>query len=282
MINTLNYITWSANPDIFTIGNFSLRWYGLLFASGLLIGRYIGEWMLKSEGVKDKWIESLFYYIIIATIVGARLGHVFFYGWEYYSQHPAEIFMVWHGGLASHGGAIGIIIALYIHSRLVTKRTVLWSLDRIVVPTALVGAMIRLGNLMNSEIYGTETTLPWGFIFTLNGETQPKHPTQIYEALFYLLSFVYLMFLYKRTSAKNRPGLLLGTFFILIFTARFFIEFVKEDQELFEAGMVLNMGQWLSLPFIIAGILLVVRAKRRPEKIFNNREVRGKKKSVNH
>lgn len=270
MINMLGYINWGANPDIFSIGSFSLRWYGLLFASGLLIGSYIGEWMLKSEGVKSKWIETLFFYIVIATIVGARLGHVFFYEWKYYSQHYTEIFMVWHGGLASHGGAIGIIIALYIHSRLITKRTVLWTLDRIVVPTALVGAMIRIGNLMNSEIYGVETNLPWGFVFALNGETQPKHPTQIYEALIYFISFVYLMFLYKKTTAKNRPGLLLGVFFILIFIARFFIEFIKEDQELFEANMVLNMGQWLSLPFIIAGIFLIVRAKKLPEKIFNN------------
>ena len=271
MINILGYIYWGVNPDIFYIGSFALRWYGLLFASGLMIGYSIGEWMLKSEGVKSAWIESLFYYVIIATVVGARLGHVFFYGWDYYSQYPAEIFMVWHGGLASHGGAIGIIIALYIHSRLVTKRTVLWTLDRIAVPTALVGAMIRLGNLMNSEVYGVKTELPWGFVFVLNGESQPKHPTQIYEALVYLISFACLMFLYKKTTAKNRPGLLLGAFFILIFATRFFIEFIKEDQELFEANMILNMGQWLSLPFVLAGIFLIVRAKKLPEKVFRNK-----------
>ena len=287
MSNILGYIYWDPNPDIFYIGNLSVRWYGLLFAGGLLIGYYIGEWMLKSEGVKQKWIESLFVYILIATVVGARLGHVFFYGPyfdhvetglygnEYlvrgYLSHPLDIFKVWQGGLASHGGTIGIIIALYIHSRLITKRTVLWSLDRIAVPTALVGSMIRMGNLMNSEVYGVKTTLPWGFVFSLNGEALPKHPTQIYEALAYLISFVWLVFLYKKTTAKNRPGLLLGAFFILIFTARFFIEFIKEDQELFEANMVLNMGQWLSIPFIIAGIFLVVRAKVLPEKIFNNK-----------
>jgi phosphatidylglycerol---prolipoprotein diacylglyceryl transferase len=271
MIDILGFIHWSANPDIFHIGSLSVRWYGLLFATGLLIGYYIGEWMLKSEGVQPKWIESLFFYIIIATIVGARLGHVFFYGWDYYSQNPADIIKVWHGGLASHGGAFGIMIAMYIHSRLVTKRTVLWTLDRIVVPTALVAVMIRIGNLMNSEIYGVQTDLPWGFVFNLNGEVLPKHPTQIYEALAYLISFAYLMFLYKKTTAKNRPGLLLGVFFILIFTARFFIEFIKEDQEAFEAGMLLNMGQWLSVPFILGGIFLVVRAKKLPEKVFKNK-----------
>ncbi len=270
MIDLLGFIHWNANPEIFHLGPMSVRWYGLLFASGLLIGYYIGEWMLKSEKVPQKWIESLFFYIIIATVVGARLGHVFFYGWDYYSQHPSEIIKVWHGGLASHGGAIGIIIALYIHSRVVTRRSVIWALDRIVVPTALVGAFIRTGNLMNSEIYGVETSLPWGFIFERNGETVAKHPTQIYEALAYVLSFLLLMFLYKKSKSKDKPGLLLGAFFILIFASRFFIEFIKEDQEAFEATMQLNMGQWLSVPFMLAGLFLVIRAIRLPEKIYKN------------
>lgn len=270
MIDLLGFIHWNANPEIFHLGPMSVRWYGLLFASGLLIGYYIGEWMLKSEKVPQKWIESLFFYIIIATVVGARLGHVFFYGWDYYSQHPAEIIKVWHGGLASHGGAFGIIIALYIHSRVVTRRSVIWALDRIVVPTALVGAFIRTGNLMNSEIYGVETSLPWGFIFERNGETVAKHPTQIYEALAYVLSFLLLMFLYKKTKSKDKPGLLLGAFFILIFASRFFIEFIKEDQEAFEATMQLNMGQWLSVPFVLTGLFLVVRAIRLPVKNYKN------------
>lgn len=226
--------------------------------------------MFKSEKTPQKWIDSLFFYIIIATIVGARLGHVFFYGWEYYSQHPSEIIKVWHGGLASHGGAIGIVIALLIHSKLITKRNVLWTIDRIVVPTALVAAFIRTGNLMNSEIYGVETGLPWGFIFERNGETLPKHPTQIYEALAYLFSFGVLIYLYWRTGMKNREGFLTGLFFILIFFARFLIEFIKEDQEAFEAAMTLNMGQWLSIPFVLAGIFLVVRALKLPEKVYKN------------
>lgn len=270
MLPLLSFITWNVDPEIFRIGFFALRWYGLLFASGFLIGYYMGEIMLKSEGVSMKWIDSLFFYIIIATIVGARLGHVIFYGWEYYSQHPGEIFKVWHGGLASHGGAIGILIALYIHSRVVTKRTMLWSLDRIVVPTALVGAFIRMGNLMNSEIYGVETSLPWGFIFERNAETVAKHPTQLYEAIFYLISFGILTFIYWRTRSKNKPGLILGAFLILIFLSRFVIEFIKEDQEAFEAGMSLNMGQWLSIPFVIGGFYLIYRAMIRPEQIFKN------------
>ena len=270
MISLLNFIHWNVNPEIFSLGPLSIRWYGLLFASGFLIGYYIGEKMLKSENVDQKWIDSLFFYIIIATVVGARLGHVFFYGWDYYSQHPGEIIKVWHGGLASHGGALGILIAMYLHSKWVTKRTMLWTLDRIVVPTALVAAFIRTGNLMNSEIYGIQTALPWGIIFERNGETVAKHPTQIYEALSYLISFGVLMYLYWKTSAKNRPGLLLGAFFVLIFSARFFIEFIKEDQERFEAGMTLNMGQWLSVPFVIIGALLVYRAIKKPEVVFKN------------
>jgi phosphatidylglycerol---prolipoprotein diacylglyceryl transferase len=265
MAEILSFIRWNADPEIFRIGAFSVRWYGLLFASGFLIGYYIGERMFRWEKVNPKWLDSLFMYLIIATILGARLGHVFFYGWEFYSQHPGEIFKIWHGGLASHGGAIGIVIALLIHSKLVTKRSILWTLDRVVVPTALVGAMIRTGNLMNSEIYGVETTLPWGFIFERNGETVAKHPTQIYEALCYLGGFILLMYMYWKTHARNKPGMLLGVFFVVVFLSRFLVEFVKEDQEAFEATMALNMGQWLSIPFVLAGIWLLIRAIKRPE-----------------
>jgi prolipoprotein diacylglyceryl transferase len=271
MFQVINFVHWNVTPEIFSLGSFAPRWYGVLFAAGFLIGYYIGEKMLKSENVSTKWIDSLFFYIIIATILGARLGHVFFYGWDYYSQHPGEILKVWHGGLASHGGAIGIFLALIVHSRLITKRTVFWTLDRIVVPTALVAAFIRTGNLMNSEIYGIETSLPWGFIFERNGETVPKHPTQIYEALVYLGTFVWLSYLYWKTSAKNRPGLITGIFFVLIFLSRFFIEIIKEDQEAFEATMSLNMGQWLSIPFVVGGFYLIYRALTRPEQVFKNK-----------
>jgi len=271
MIDLLNFIHWNVNPEIFQLGPFSVRWYGLLFASGFLIGYYIGEKMLRSENVPQKWIDSVFFYIIIATIVGARLGHVFFYGWDYYSQNPSEIFKVWHGGLSSHGGTLGIFIAIIIYSKVVTKRSIFWILDRIVVPTALVAAFIRLGNLMNSEIYGIQTSLPWGFIFERNGETVPKHPTQLYEASAYLVTFVVLTYMYWKTKAKNREGLIFGLFFMFIFGARFLIEFIKEDQEAFEAGMALNMGQWLSIPFVLGGLFLAIRALKLPEKIYKNK-----------
>ncbi|RKD90083.1 prolipoprotein diacylglyceryl transferase [Mangrovibacterium diazotrophicum] len=261
----LNFIHWNVSPEIFHIGSLSVRWYGLLFAVGFLVGYNIGERMFKFDGTDLKWLESLFIYLLVSTVIGARLGHVLFYGWDYYSQHPAEIIKVWHGGLASHGGAIGIFIALIIWSRKVSKRSVLWVLDRVVVPTALVAAMIRFGNLMNSEIYGIQTNMPWGFIFERNGETVAKHPTQIYESLSYLVTFGLLMFLYFKTNLRKKEGFIVGLFFVMVFLSRFLIEFIKEDQEAFEAGMALNMGQILSIPFVLGGLFLIFRALKKPD-----------------
>ena len=270
MMNFISFIHWDASPEIFQLGWFSVRWYGLMFAVGFLGGYYMGERMFKYEKIDLKWLESLFMYLIIATIVGARLGHVIFYGWDYYSQHPFEIIKVWRGGLASHGGALGIALALFYWSRTVSKRPLVWVLDRVVIPTALVAALIRFGNLMNSEIYGVETTLPWGFIFLRNGETVAKHPTQIYESLSYLITFGTVLWMYWKTNSKDRQGLIAGVFFIMVFATRFFIEFVKEDQETFEAGMALNMGQILSIPFVLTGIFLVVRALKREPVVYKN------------
>ncbi|MBW8332408.1 MAG: prolipoprotein diacylglyceryl transferase [Prolixibacteraceae bacterium] len=279
-MDILAFIHWNVSPEIFTLGPLQVRWYGLLFALGFLFGYNHGEKMFKHENIDPKWLESLFIYLIVATIVGARLGHVFFYGWDYYSQHPIEILYVWQGGLASHGGVLGIIIAMILWSRNVSKRSILWVLDRVVVPSIFVAALIRFGNLMNSEIYGVETTLPWGFIFERNHETVAKHPTQIYESLSYLLTFGVMLYMYWKTKAKDYQGMLVGVFFIMVFTARFFVEFIKEDQEAFEATMSLNMGQWLSIPFIIIGIVLIVLAIRKGPVYYKNlevKEVKGKK-----
>ncbi|MBN1768439.1 MAG: prolipoprotein diacylglyceryl transferase [Prolixibacteraceae bacterium] len=257
----LSFIHWNIDPEIFSIGPLSVRWYGLMFALSFILGYNIVEKMFKYEKENLKWLDSLLLYIVIGTILGARLGHVFFYGWEYYSQHPGEILMVWKGGLASHGGALGIFIALLIHSRIFTKKNVFWTIDRVVIPTALAAMFIRLGNLFNSEIYGIETSLPWGFIFERNGEPVAKHPTQLYEAAAYLLTFLVLRKCYWKTEMKSKTGMLTGIFFMMVFTARFFIEFIKEDQEAFEAGMMLNMGQWLSIPFVLLGLGLVLLAQ---------------------
>lgn len=213
-------------------------------------------------------------YLVISTIVGARLGHVFFYAWDYYSQHPIEILYTWEGGLASHGATIGIFIAMLLYSLFVTKKSPLWILDRLVIPIALVGALVRIGNLLNHEIYGHPTDLPWGFRFVVNLHnwmngaqpifSLPSHPTQIYEALCYLALFGLLMWMYWKKNAESRPGLLFGVFFVILFASRFLIEFVKNPQEAFEVGMTLNMGQWLSIPFIIAGICLIIYALVHP------------------
>ncbi len=276
-MDILAYIHWNVSPEIFSLGPLHVRWYGLMFAVGFLFGYSHVEKMFKHESLELKWLESLFIYMIAATIIGARLGHVFFYGWDYYSQHPIEILYVWQGGLASHGGTLGILIALYFWSKKVSKRSILWVLDRVVVPTALVAALIRFGNLMNSEIYGVETTMPWGFIFERNQETVAKHPTQIYESLSYLITFGVMLYMYWKTKAKDYQGLIFGVFFTMIFTARFLIEYIKEDQEAFEATMSLNMGQWLSIPFILAGIILAVLAIKKGPVIYQN-QVAGNKK----
>ena len=276
-MDILTFIHWNVSPEIFSLGPIHVRWYGLLFAIGFLFGYNQGERMFKNENADPKWLESLFIYLIVATVVGARLGHVLFYGWSYYSQHPMEILYVWQGGLASHGGALGILIALAIWSKKVSKRSILWVLDRVVVPTALVAALIRFGNLMNSEIYGIQTTLPWGFIFERNHETVAKHPTQIYESLSYLVTFGVMMYMYWKTKAKDYQGLIFGVFFVMVFTARFFIEFIKEEQEAFEKGMTLNMGQWLSIPFVLAGIILIILAIRKGPVIYENLARSGKK-----
>lgn len=273
----LTFIHWNASPEIFSLGPLHVRWYGLMFAVGFLFGLQHVEKMFKHENVDTKWLESLFIYMIVATVLGARLGHVLFYGWDYYSQHPIEILYVWQGGLASHGGTLGILIALAIWSKKVSKRNLLWVLDRVVVPTALVAALIRFGNLMNSEIYGVETTMPWGFIFERNHETVAKHPTQIYESLSYLVTFGVMLYMYWKTKAKDYEGLIFGVFFTMIFTARFFIEFIKEEQEAFERGMALNMGQILSIPFVIAGVYLAIRAVKKGVVVYKNQPETGKK-----
>lgn len=269
----LDFITWTADPEIFSIGPFSLRWYGLAFALGFIIGYNIVARMFKHEGAPEKWLGVLLTYIVVATIVGSRLGHVFFYQWDYYSQHPDEILKIWEGGLASHGGTIGNIIALFLFSWFVSKKHPSWTFDKIVVPVALVGGLIRLGNLMNSEIYGGVTDMPWGFIFVNDGQTLPMHPTQIYEALCYFALFGLLMYMYWKKNLQERPWLLTGVFFIGIFVPRFLIEYVKNVQVEKELQMIadygINMGQLLSLPFIVLGVALVIYAMVKPRQKFD-------------
>jgi len=246
-------IPWDVNPEIFRIGSFAVRWYGLLFASSFLVGYILMNRIFKNENLSGTALDRLTIYIAVGVIVGARLGHCFFYEARYYLSNPLEILQIWKGGLASHGAAIGILLAIWYFVRK-EKKDYTWAIDRIAIVVALAGFFIRTGNLMNSEIYGVETTLPWGFVFLRAGETVPKHPTQIYEGLSYLLIFLLLYKLYWRKKGEHIQGLLISLALILIFISRFFIEFIKEDQvEAIEAGMKLNIGQWLSIPFIILG-----------------------------
>lgn len=274
----LDSITWTASPELFSAGPITVRWYGLMFAIGFLVGYEIVYRIFRHEGAKESWVGSLFIYVVVATIVGARLGHVLFYDWSYYSQHLGEIPKIWEGGLASHGGTLGIMIAIWLYSRYVTRKPMLWTFDRLVVPVGFVAALIRIGNLMNHEIYGGETAQPWGFRFVENVSqwmqgaepifSAPSHPTQIYEALFYLLTFAVCMVMYWRYRAQEREGLIFGVFMLGIFVPRFFIEYIKNVQEPWEVAMRANIGldqgQLLSIPFILLGIWLVIRALRRP------------------
>lgn len=272
------FITWDFDPVLFTLFGHPIVWYGLLFALGLIIlGPWIEKKMWEHEKLDSKWFESLAVYVFVGTIVGARLGHVLFYDPAYYLANPAKIFVTWEGGLASHGGTIGIIIACWLYSRRVTRKSILWVLDRLAVPTSIVAAMIRLGNLTNSEIFGRPTTLPWGFRFIRSEEYRhlvPNmdmgcHPTQIYEALCYLAVFALCMWLYwKRDAARRYSGLIVGVFLTGIFLSRFIIERIKIVQEPWELKLIesvgLNMGQLLSIPFVLAGIWLIIRAVKNP------------------
>jgi phosphatidylglycerol:prolipoprotein diacylglycerol transferase len=268
----LNFIEWNVNPWIFELGDFQLRWYGLLFASGFMLGFYLLKRIFEKEGIPLDWLDKVLWYVVIGTVVGARLGHVFFYDWDYYSQNLGEIVKVWRGGLASHGAAIGIITALWVYSKRVSKKSILWILDRVVITVALAGVLIRIGNLMNHEIVGDPTDVSWGFIFMHAGlympdgslDLRPRHPSQIYEALCYLLSFGLLMYMYWKAEAGLYLGKIFGAFLMLIFGFRFIIEFIKESQGGFEdsLGDLLTTGQWLSIPFVLAGLYFFVTAKK--------------------
>ena len=257
-------INWNVNPSIVALGPLELRWYSVLFISGFILGWYIFKWFFKREGITTSLLDPLLYTLLIGTIVGARLGHCLFYQPDYYLgswDGFCEIFMPWKGGLASHGGTIALIVAMWWFARHYGRKNdfdFLWILDHLAITVCFAATFIRLGNLFNSEIYGDVTSLPWGFIFELRGETEPKHPTQLYEALSYFLLGVFQILMYKYRLNKLYRGFFIGTFFIGCFGMRFLIEFIKEPQVGFEQGMVLNMGQLLSIPFILLGVGLLI------------------------
>lgn len=264
----MNPIVWNVGPEIVQLGPFTLRWYGLLFALGFFLGFFLMRWMFRREGKPEQDLDPLLVYMLVGTIVGARLGHVLFYEPAYYLSQPWLILQVWKGGLASHGGTLGILIALYLYARKRPKQPYLWLLDRMAVPTALGATFIRLGNLFNSEILGIPTDKPWAFVFERAGSLLPadrlvpRHPAMLYESLSYFAIFWLLLWVYRKYGAKTPHGLLLGLFLVLVFTARFFIEFVKLHQADFTTDLPLRMGQMLSIPFVVGGLALLVRAGR--------------------
>ncbi|MFN5844082.1 MAG: prolipoprotein diacylglyceryl transferase [Flavobacteriia bacterium] len=281
-------INWDVSSELID-GYKTPNLYGLLFVSGLILGYFVVRKMFRKEGIADQVLDKLVLYMVIATIVGARLGHVFFYGpyWDVtdangmllergYLSHPEDIIKVWEGGLASHGAAVIILLSLYIFSKRVVNKPYLWILDRISAPIAIGGTFIRLGNLVNHEMVGDETTVPWGFRF-LHHDCPPgrigdqliyecswnalpvRHPAQLYEAICYFIAFGVLMFLYWKRDLWKKPGVVFGAFLILIFGARFLVEFVKLGQTARDEYLALNTGQILSIPLIIAGIILLFR-----------------------
>ncbi len=265
-------IDWNVSSQLID-GYSTPNLYGLLFVSGLIIGYFVIKRMFKYEHVPEMLLDKLLIYVVSATIIGARLGHVLFYGpwWDGinadgnfeqgYFDHPLSILKVWEGGLASHGAAIVILVTLYYFSKKISKRPMFWILDRIVAPVAIAGCCIRLGNLVNHEIVGTPTDLPWGFLFMQSEEYGDvyRHPSQLYEAITYFISFIILLYMYWKTKAKELPGRIFGAFMVLIWAARFFIEFIKEGQNDNDAVWALKTGQWLSIPFVLIGIYLLIR-----------------------
>lgn len=255
------YIRWNVSPDLLHLGPLTLRWYGLLFAAGFLVGFYLMRHIYRQEGRPEKDLDTLLWYLLIGTVVGARLGHCLFYEPQFYLSNPIEIFKVWEGGLASHGGTIGVFVALLLYTRKRPDQPFLWLADRLAVPTALAAAFIRLGNLFNSEIYGHITTVPWAFVFE-RVDPHPRHPTQLYEALVYATLFGVLLILYRRGVLIRWPaGRTLGFFLVWVFGWRWLIEWVKEPQEAFDLALPFNMGQLLSVPFIGVGLYLMLRKR---------------------
>ncbi len=282
-------VHWNIDPTILHIGWLQFRWYSLLFVSGFILGWYVMKSFFLREKVNTALLNPMLNMLAICTIVGARLGHCLFYQPDYYLGSWAgfwEIFIPWKGGLASHGGTIALLLGIWWYAHKYGPKNgfdYVWVLDHLVIPIAFAACLIRLGNLFNSEIYGAPTDLPWGFIFERNGETVPCHPTQLYEAGTYLLLGLVLLCLYWKKLDKLYRGTFVGIFLIVCFGSRFLIEFIKNDQVDFEADMVLNMGQLLSIPFVLLGIGFLVYAytKKFPERAVPP-ETGPKKKEETH
>jgi len=268
MMIDLLYINWTASPEIIGIGPVSLRWYGLSWALSFLVGQYIMTNIYKQEQKPEKEVETLTLYIILGAVFGARFGHCIFYGYDAalgynpYFKNPLDMLKVWEGGMASHGGAFGTLFAMFLFTRKFKETNYLWLADRLSIITLLTGFFIRMGNLMNSEIVGKQTDVPWAFTFPLNdnGALIPRHPSQLYEALSCLLLFAITYFYYSKTKGAFPNGRIFGFFMFFLFLFRFFYEYLKENQSDFENGMLFNMGQILSIPLMLIGLFIFIRS----------------------
>ena len=264
---------WAPNETIFKIGSFGLHYYSLMFVIAFAVGFYMMKKFYQHEKVSEEYLEPLFIFTIVGTLLGARLGEVFFYNWDYYQNNLAEILLpikitpdgvefTGYRGLASHGAAIGIITSLYLYQRKYSYRPLLWVLDRLCITVAFAGIFIRIGNFFNSEIVGLYSNSDFGVVFLNRGEVLPRHPVQLYESFGYLVVFLILRHLYWNTNRKDQTGFLFGAFFVLLFGVRFIAEFVKENQGGFETSLgLLSTGQWLSIPLILVGFYLLRRAQ---------------------
>lgn len=253
MESLLSFIVhWNVQPEIFMITeSYGIRWYSLLYGAAFFLGYQILFWEFKSENKDTEGADQLLMYMFIAVILGARLGHVFFYQWDYYSQHLLEIIQIWKGGLASHGAAIAITIALILYKRKHPELTFLWIIDRVAIPTAIGGSFIRFGNFFNSEIVGDYTDGSWGVVFERLGETMPRVPIQLFEGFLYVAIFVVIISIYIYKKHKPQEGSLMAIFLFMMFAGRFFLEYWKVDENpLTMLGVTLTHGQWLSFPFI--------------------------------
>ncbi|MGK0304521.1 MAG: phosphatidylglycerol:prolipoprotein diacylglycerol transferase [Gammaproteobacteria bacterium] len=254
----MEFFTWDVNPVLIEFFGLKIHWYGALFATAILAGLQVMKWIFQQEKIKLELLDSLLMYCVFGIIVGARLGHCLFYDPEFYLSNPLKILAIWEGGLASHGGGLGVILAVYFFQRKY-KVGYLWLLDRLAIATALFGFFVRFANFMNSEIIGIQTNVPWAVVFA-RIDLLPRHPAQLYESLSYLSIFIALLLLYRFSNIKNQAGALFGAFLCLVFTARFGIEFIKVKQSAYTGEFWLNTGQALSIPFFVVGIVLLLQA----------------------
>lgn len=269
---TLLQIDWNPAPEIFKIGSFAIRYYSLMFVIAFMLGLHLMKKIFINDKIPLEKLDSMFIYVVVSTLLGARIGHFLFYDPQFLFEKPLEVFLPFRfspkfeftgfAGLASHGATIGVIIAMYIFSKKILKKPLLYILDRITIPVAAGAIFVRIGNLMNSEIIGKATNSDYGFVFRRLGEDFPRHPAQLYESFGYLITFIIVWYVYWKTDKKQKLGYIFGLFFVMLWSVRFVVEFFKEAQVDDRAGWALNTGQWLSIPLIFIGFYLMYRNKK--------------------